>query len=436
MNQRDRKVRHMGGETRAASGIVLALAGLLEVFAAVADLSGSPGASPQVKADKPADRVIRVRVAGPDDRPITGARIHAGIWTKEPFKHNWDYVTDARGQAAVALPRTLSILRLWASAEGRVPLFAHWESQEIQADPNAIPGEFVFKLRKGTVIGGLVKNEDGKPIAGARVEVMLARRANQRQRLLDNTWLAEGDAARITNTQGRWTLNNVPEGEDVELRVRLSHPEYVSDYHWGVMQAAAKVTTAALRAQTAEIVMPRGIRMTGTVTDPKGKPVAGAVVVWGDAPYDMPGSQEVRTDASGVYRFPPLPPMPVAVTVIAQGWAPDLKETQITFDNPPADFRLKPGKRLRLRFVDESGKPVPDVGVRIDGWRRIKSLYNDVHPDVLETKIPDCSDKDGIYEWTWAPDDLVEYSFGKEGYQARGASLKAGGVERKIILPR
>ena len=60
-------------------------------------------------------------------------------------------------------------------------------------------------------------------------------------------------AARITDAKGRWTLNNVPEGEYVEVRVRLSHPDYISDYHWGVMQNAAGVTMASFRDQTGTI---------------------------------------------------------------------------------------------------------------------------------------------------------------------------------------
>ena len=52
----------------------------------------------------------------------------------------------------------------------------------------------------------------------------------------------------------------------------------------------------ALRSRKATIIMRGGLVATGTVTDPQGKPVAGAVVVRGDDPYFEVGSQEVRTD--------------------------------------------------------------------------------------------------------------------------------------------
>jgi uncharacterized GH25 family protein len=411
------------------------------------DASGAekPAAAPldsaravgEVKGDPTAKRVLRVRVVLPDGKPAAGAKIQAAIWAKEPTKTNQDYVCDAQGQAIVELPKSIDILRLWARMDGYVPLFAHWESQELKAG-GRIPAEFTFKLEKGTVIGGFVKNEDGQPIAGAKVEVRLPTSMDEQQkRVLFTTWLAEGEEARTTDAQGRWTLDNVPKGDNVEVTVRLSHPDYISDYRWGVMQHEAKVTTAMLRQQTGTIVMARGIRVTGSVTNPSGKPVPGAVVVWGDDPYMMEGSQEVRTDERGIYRFPPLPPMPTTVTVMAEGRAPELKKVAITRENPPVDFQLKPGKTLRLRFVDNSGKPVPEVYVGINGWRGGKSLYNEKHPNVLDTKIPRQADKNGLYEWTWAPEDAVEYGFGKEGYRTiEDQSIIADGRDHEIRLSR
>ena len=111
---------------------------------------------------KTPQRTIQVRVVDPDGKPVPATKIHAGIWTNEPsFKHNRDYVCDSDGQAMVELPRTLYILRLWADKDGYVPLFAHWEQEELNSDKNAIPKQFTFHLPKGTTIGGVVKDEDG-----------------------------------------------------------------------------------------------------------------------------------------------------------------------------------------------------------------------------------------------------------------------------------
>ena len=89
---------------------------------------------------------------------------------------------------------------------------------------------------------------------------------------------------------------------------------------------------------------------------------------------------------------------------------PELRVVDITPEIPPVDFQLKPGKRLRVRFVDATGKPLPNVEARIQRWQGKESLYNVKHPNVIESAIPRQA-KDGVYEWTWAPDDAVTYRF-------------------------
>jgi beta-lactamase regulating signal transducer with metallopeptidase domain len=429
--------------SRKAVGLVLL--GVL----AIAVTIGSNYSLPTRAEDAPtagdkqvAERTIRVHVVGPDGRPIPAAKIQISVWSDDPFKSNRDYTCDAEGQAVVQLPRTLHLLRLWASKAGYVPLFAHWEQEELQQDKNAIPDLFTFHLPKGTTIGGVVINEDGRPIAGAKVGVQCQGHQNDKQRVFTSVSLAGGDDARVTDTHGRWTLDNVPEGEEGEVLLSFIHPDYVSDLTWGGLQGIQNVTLQSLRQQKATIVMSRGITITGSVTDPDGKPVAGAGVVWGDDPYATTGShqehrQQVHTDAKGAYRLPPLPPLALTVTVIAKGWAPDLRHVAITPEDHKVDFQLKPGRTLQIRFVDESGKPIPGVFVQIHGWRGRKSLYNMKHPIVLETKIPGSADAKGIYRWTWAPEDAVEYGFGKEGYQRiENKSLTANGAEHEITLSR
>ncbi len=427
------------------SAIVVSCAMLYLVFLRPIDVAAQTSkskAAANATPPKTAQRTIRVCAVGPDGKPLPGTKIHASIWTEEPFKPNRDYVCDSKGQTVVELPRTLAILRLWAYTPGYVPLFAHWEQEELRADKDAIPKQFTFSLTKGTTIGGVVQDKDGRPIAGARVGVMCRGGRNENQRVVRAGGLADGDDARITDAQGRWTLDNVPAGDDVGVLLSVVHPDYISDMKWGGLQKLQEVTLQALRQQKAVLTMYRGIAVTGSVTDAAGKPLARAVVVWGDDPYSQTGShqehrQEVRTDARGVYRLPPLPPLTLTLTVIAEGWAPDLRKIDLTANDHKVDFRLKPGKKLRIRFVDDAGKPIPGVFVQIRRWRDCKSLYNIKHPIVLETKIPDSADQNGVYQWTWAPADEVEYYFGKQGYHDRdNQPITADGREHKIVLYR
>ncbi|WP_165223809.1 M56 family metallopeptidase [Aquisphaera insulae] len=396
----------------------------------------SPTTVPLAKADPPEaeGRSMLVHVIGPDGKSMAGVKIHVSVWTRPMVpRRNFDYVSDGEGNVRVERPPGLYIFRLWARADHHVPLFAHWE--EAENPERTLPEEFTFHMARGTTIGGIIRDPDGKPIPGVTIEVVLSRGGKVEGRTSPNRWLAEGPTAVRTDAEGRWSLDNVPPGLDLDLRLKLAHPDYVSDANWGDSQQAQGVDLMPLRRRTAILTMRPGLVVTGIVTDPSGKPVARAVVVRGDNPYFEPGSQEILTDEAGRYTLPPLPAGKVNVTVIAEGWSPARRSVEIKSGMPPADFRLEPGKELRLRFVDGAGKAVPGVYVGIGTWRGGESLYNHKHPDVLDTKIPIQANDEGRFQWSWAPADAVNYRFGKEGFEGvEKAVLTADGREHTVIL--
>jgi beta-lactamase regulating signal transducer with metallopeptidase domain/thiol-disulfide isomerase/thioredoxin/uncharacterized GH25 family protein len=387
---------------------------------------------PKPAPNPPAKRSILIHAVGPDGKPMAGVNISRSVWTRKPLDaHNLDRATDERGEVRFDVPETTNIYRLFVSAQGYVPMFAGWEESE--HPEQSLPQEFTFHLKKGTVIGGIVRNQDGKPIQGATVEVRCeGGEADGRAGPLD--WLATGNDARTTDAEGRWSLDNVPAGDKVKVRLLLNHRDYISDQTWGGLQEKQGVTMEALRARTAAITMQSGVSVTGTVTDPDGQPIAGAVVVRGDHPYWEWGSQEVRTDARGAYRLQALPRGPLTVTAVAPGWMPMQKKVDLQPGLKPVDFPLEPGKELRIRIIDRLGKPIPGVHVQIGKWRGNEALYNHRHPNVLDTQIPYQSNETGLYQWTWAPDDVVTYDFWKEGYATRQAELIADGKEQTITL--
>jgi len=406
---------------------------LLPIAAIVALVAVGP--SGKAGDEKPKRRTMRITVVGPDEKPMAGVKIHASVWTKEPFQHNRDYVCGDDGKTTVELPKTIEILRLWTSQDHHVPLFAQWWPEH-ERKIREIPENFTFHLEKGITIGGIVKSEDGEPIAGAQVRVRLVepRQVNFPEVPIPSIWLGEP----ITDADGRWTLDNVPSDEEFGFRLIHTHADYVSDYLWGGLQSEQGIDAEALRAGTATVVMHRGVVLSGLVTDPDGKPVPDALIIWGEDPYFQEGCQEVRTDEKGHYRFPPLPAGALRVTVVAQGWAPDQQQINLDPDDSKVNFKLTPGTTLRLHFIDGQGAAVGGVGVSIQGWRGGKALYNHKHPNVLDSKIPVRADEKGILEWTWAPEDAVTYSFYKEGYQdRRDIQLTADGeTEYEIRLWR
>ena len=180
-------------------------------------------------------RSILIHVVGPDGKPMAGVNVQRSVWTRKPENNRHvGRVTDERGEVRFDVPETLYIFRLWARAKGHVPLFAHWEEED---DPEeTLPEEFTFRLERGTVIGGIIRDQAGQPIQGATVEVSLDTRGKSEPRVGPDHWLAQGNAAPTTDAQGRWTLDNVPAGDDVEVHLKIAHRDYISDPEWGTLQ--------------------------------------------------------------------------------------------------------------------------------------------------------------------------------------------------------
>src|SRR5262245_45740452 len=396
---------------------------------------------PVVAADPPAGaRTLRVVVLDPQDKPLDGANVHSSIWTEEKdFKSNHDYKTDADGAAHVKLPKTFYILRLWASKKPFVTMFANWEKNEL-ASGKEFPAEYSMRLEAGVTAGGRVVDEAGKPIGGVNVQVSMSgdpkpTRSDGRTRY--DTWLAYGTDAVTTDAKGRWQIDNVPNHPKVELSLLVAHPDFVADEQWGQLQKANGVTTAMIRDMTATLTLKPGVIVRGRVTGPDGKPIKDAIVVVGDRPYDSSTAKKFPTDAEGNYRLPPFAPGETTFTVIAGEGAPQLRKIALRPDLPPQDFRLEPGKPVRLRVVDAAGKPVSKASVDITGWKGSESLqtiHNPNHPKIPDTRIPRQTDGDGLWEWRSAPDDAVKLRVWSKGMTSADLEVAGGGPDRTITL--
>lgn len=389
---------------------------------------------------QPAARTMRVVVLDPEGKPLPGARIHAAVWTREVGqKSNRDYTTDGAGIAQVELPRTFYILRLWAHKKPFVGLFANWEENELAGGTQG-PAEYVFRMERGTRISGQVLDEQGKPIAGAKVEASLggtdkAARGDDRQKY--NMWLATGKDAPTTDAEGRWRIDGVPDAPNLRFRFMISHPDFESDMNWNDAEKSAGVTTAMLREGTAHLKMKGGVIITGRVTDPTGKPIKDAIIVVGEDSYAPMAPCKFPTDADGRFRLPALARKLTSLTVIAAGWAPQLRKVNLQPGLPPQDFLLQPGKPIQLRFVDSAAKAVPNVYVSVTGWQGIKSLqtmHNPNHPKIPDMGIPTKSNEDGIWRWGAAPDSPVNLAISAKGFGRLELVAAGGEPERTVVL--
>jgi len=295
---------------------------------------------------------------------------------------------------------------------------------------------FTFRLSPGSVMSGRVLDEAGKPIAGVKVSIDYAYGHFKPENFVVPSI---SDSQTTTDAEGRWRFETIMPGSDVKVRLRLTHPDYVSDkvrQIGGEIASKQSVTEWQIRDGSAVIVMQRGYVVTGKVMDSAGHPVENALVAWGEDAYARLGSQDTRTKADGSFQLGAVPAGSTRLTVITDKGMPQTRKIEVGEALQPIDIRLQPGKRLKIRFVDNAGQPIPDVHVGITRWRGQQSMFFEGSNNLFEAISPLRSDRDGIFDWTWAPDDEVHFVFSGKGFSSADASLAASDSEHAQTLHR
>lgn len=356
-----------------------------------AEKEESDGAAvPTTPADAPPQTgLLQVRVVDEAGRPLGGTKLKAAF-----LGHKADYTADAEGKATVVAPvPNGQFLSLIAYPEGYPPVRKWWRND---AGSDLIHEEFTFAFEQGRTIGGVVRNEQGKPIPGVKVRLSISSGKYERAGMCLALW----DSVFLTDAQGRWRLDHVPRQTN-SIAIGLEHPDYISAA--GPVQLSG-TQQRQIEDRTAVMVMKEGIPVTGTVTGPDGKPVAGATVLLGE--WYSPDRLRASTDQQGRYRFA-LEPGATVLTVACPGLSPALRIIQVQSRMKPVDFRLEPGNTLRVRVVGKDGKPIRGIFVTPDTWRGKRVL--------CDLGIRGRTDDEGRWTWTWAPKDAVETDFGLTG---------------------
>ena len=409
--------------------------------------TAQPTSNQQRTANAPESemRQMEVLVRDEDGKPLAGANLHVGVWYVEGYdgeKVPRNFTTSDDGTVTLDLPKRLNILRLWARVGTYVPEFVNF-AQGTHDQGRKIPNRFVFELARGTELSGVVVDESGDPISGVHVDVKLEAQEpawTVYPKPIYSTWLTDEDfneSTAITDENGHWKIQNAPasEGEkDWQFYLKFTHENYASDTRWGGLQEQQKVTTDLLRNGTTKVVMQRGVEASGTVSDASGQPVKRGLVIWHDNPYLSSAVHETQIDETGQFKTLPLSPGEYPFTIVAPGFQPHRERVNVEKSMSELSIKLKPGKQLTLKIVDNKGNPIPEAYVGLRRWRGVESLYNHIHPNVPDSRIPTRADENGLYVWDWAPEDAVEYMVSAKNYAYKTLTLTAREEEHLVKL--
>jgi len=256
---------------------------------------------------------------------------------------------------------------------------------------------------KPIVLAGICQDEQGEALKDVRVTVY---RENFVQ--LKTERLREG----MTDDRGEFRFTDLPafpqQDERREWTYVLTYTKKgrASGIQWLHETPTDKLTISMKPAAT----------LQGRVTDPSGKPIAGAWVWTNGLPTDpLPGVCSARTDANGRYALTDLPAWDVATQkpqVSADGRSatmishcyfyvrhPDYGEQRPTYKRVPdtIDITLQPAAIIEGRVLDQlTGKPAAEVLVCMQSTNNSKAIgYHRTR-----------TDQNGKYRFTSLPDAI------------------------------
>lgn len=270
-------------------------------------------------------------------KPVPDAHITFG-WTdiQREYRTNQQGIAEIRG---LARDDWYFVIK----AEGYA-----MEAKKIPPRPLGSQTELEFRLSPGSEIRGVVKDEQGKPLAG--VEVSADDATISLSPTIDRV---------VTGEDGGYILRNIPRGTPVRI---LTDKE-------GYKRRRQELTLAPNQAAAELNIVTSQETFAGdgqfTVLDENGTPIAGATLInSGKSSADI---REGTTDKDGRCKLQDLYSSYRGVTVVAK--APGFIAERFAVQ-PEASkgktgqtLRLRKGKTLQGKLVDPQGNPVKDVRV-------------------------------------------------------------------------
>jgi len=398
----------------------VSLLALIIVFPASAQQAPATQPAPNGARTQPA-RQFRLILLDDSGKAVEGAEV--AVTASNKPNSSTTARTDSQGRCTVAIPAIQADRWVFKITKaGYIPLRT---SMSAAGAEKLFAEETTLRMTKGQTIGGVVKDEAGRPIKDVVLGFYWYNQKKPRQAVTDDMDLIPVR----TDADGKWVCDFAPPEFDDSFSIFLCHPQYVSD-HWGYNISSPKYprpSLDALRSQQAVYVMKRGFVLTGKITDSDGKPVRGAQVRMIERAIQRPANSE-RTNADGSFTFKNAENSSGSFIVTARGFSPEKLAYDLSKETPLV-ITLAPAGVIRGKVIDSKGMPIPGALVFLSKWPDRNSYYSSMLQWSTQT------DKNGSFTWSDAPRKGGTFGVSKQGYmQQDDLTLLPSDKEQLITL--
>lgn len=301
----------------------------------------NPGVRLEGRVVDPTGSPVEGATVGPDLEGSFLAGVLSGPWAADPEAQ---VLTDVEGRFEIADLSPGQRLGLWVTRDGYVRL--HVEGLRAPAEEPVEPLEVV--LQPGGRLEGVVTDASGNPLADASVQTGRVMRTPTGPSVI----LPESPSGFVsTGEDGRFQVTELPPGE---LFLRAEKKGFLPS------EIRRLEIEPGIPMEEIRVVLERGATITGRVFDPEGVPVPRASVRWIDHPS---GGGTGLTDGDGRYRLEGIPLGAGTLEARHEDYPRVLRDVELESGTYVEDFRLRRGRSLGGRVVDENGAPVTGATV-------------------------------------------------------------------------
>ncbi len=327
----------------------------------------SKGVGSSSTAAKQAEKLFFLNVrATADNGPVPDAWVNVNCWGQGGVQYEAEFRSGTNGLCEMPVPvMAFDTFRVWVSAEGFVPKVMDWKSFELQEPVTS----YTIRLDSGLTIAGVVQEEQGAPVAGAKISFTGPGLDSTKR---ENVALYSRASVIHTDASGHFVSRQMPSSADHGIGVVVSHPDFAAQWLPAALPESLRTNWV--------IVLTRGMPLPGRVVSAQGGPVGGATVLASE-PH---GGADVsaRSDDEGSFTLAHMPLGLAQLVVSASGFerlkltvlvesnaAPVLLELQPELANETSQTPHEP-IRLRGTVVDAgSGVAIPRFRVLLDEHR-------------------------------------------------------------------